>query len=353
MLFQAGVMKRIGKSIFGVIAGGIILFSGASPAGASDLELVGAGSSFSAPLYNRWAAAFRDERPDINVTYSSVGSAEGVERFLAGSVDFGSSDTVLTPGEISRAPCAVTMVPVTAGMVVLAYNLPGLNGQLRLSPDTYSGIFAGTVRYWDDPLIAGDNPGIAFPHQNIAAIVRLDGSGTTNAFSSHLKAASRVWTEREMGVGKSIGWPGSFMQAKGNEGVSAKIRLSEWSIGYVEYGFAIRLGLHIAALRNADGKYVLPSAAAGRQALEEGNPDHRGDPYVPVDNPRGAGSYPIVTYSWAFLCQSPSDSARARALWDFIRFGLGKGQNIGEAMGYIALPSSISRLAAAAVGPAR
>ena len=145
---------------------------------------------------------------------------------------------------------AALMVPVTAGMIVLAYNIPGVNNEIKLPRDVYIDIFAGVIKRWDDPRIKAANPGLAFPARDIAFVARQDSSGTTAAFTKHLAAIGSAWRNRGMGVGKLIEWPKGTMLASGNEGVAARIKLSEGSIGYVEYWFAQRLGLRMAALQN-------------------------------------------------------------------------------------------------------
>jgi len=331
------ISLRIAAALVGLAALGM------TPAGAAHAEpiaLSGAGATFPAPLYGHWIEAFHTRRPDVTIAYDRVGSGEGVARFLAGQVDFGASDTLPPPADLARGG-DVLAIPATAGMVVLAYNLPGLSGELRLPADVYGGIFAGTITRWDDPAIRAANPGLALPHRSIAVVVRHDSSGTTHAFTRHLAAASPVWAERGFGTGKLVRWPAGAMQARGNEGVAARIRISDGAIGYVEYGFAARLGLPMATLRNADGQYVRPTPAGGAAALAAGGPD----PRVPIDAPPGADSYPIVTYSWLLARRSPADPAKGAALRDFVAYGLTEGQPTAQAMGYIPLPEGVAQAA--------
>jgi phosphate transport system substrate-binding protein len=199
----------------------------------------------------------------VSLSYDAVGSGDGVARFIHGSVDFGATDVL--PGEAMLAGVerGVIAVPVTAGMIVLAYNLPGLTGALRLSRQVYSDIFTGAIRRWDDPRILEANTDLDLPDTDIAVVVRQDSSGTTAAFTSHLVAIGSSWQAAGAGEGFSIEWPAAAMQGKGNEGVASKIKISEGSIGFVEYGFAKRLGLKMAILENAAGEYVTPNEAAG------------------------------------------------------------------------------------------
>lgn len=335
-------MKLLHGFVVAALALSAAAWAPARDASAQQLTLYGAGATFPAPLYQRWIEAFQAKRQDLSLNYAVVGSGEGVSRFLAGAVDFGASDVPMSATDVAKAKSGVVQVPATAGMVVLAYNLPGLPATLKLPADVYAGIFSGAITTWDDPAIKAANPNLTLPHRNIAVIVRQDSSGTTHAFTNHLKAASPVWAERGLSAGKVIAWPGAVMQARGNEGVAGRIRISDWSIGYVEYGFAKRLGLPMATLRNAEGQYVMPTDDSGTQALNAGTAKNGGDPLVSIPNPPGAASYPIVTYSWLLLHQNYADAAHANAVRDFVRYGLGEGQAAGSALGYIALPEAVA-----------
>ena len=319
-----------------------------APARAEPLALTGAGASFPAPLYQRLAEDFQAHRPGVTLSYASVGSGEGLARFLADAVDFGASDQPPSPQEAARAAHGLVLVPATAGMVVVAYNLPGLQGELRLPADATAGIFAGRIRFWDDPALTAANPGLKLPHRSIAVVVRQEASGTTAAFTRALAAASPLWREAHLGAARTIAWPGAVMKARGNEAVSARLRISDWSIGYVEYGFAERLGLPMAALENAAGSFVRPSRAAGTAALAGG-----ADPATPLDRPAGAQAYPIVTYSWLLLRAGYDDPARAAALRAFVAFGLGEGQTTAAALGYIPLPPAVTQAARASLDRVR
>ena len=306
-------------------------------------SLSGAGSTFSAPLYQQWIKVYERERPSVSVTYDVVGSGEGVARFVAGSVDFGASDVVLSDSEITKLSRGVVMVPATAGMVVLAYNLPGLHGALRLPRDVYPGIFAGVIRYWDDPRLQTANPGLALPHRDIAIAARLDSSGTTAAFTSHLAAIDPKWRAEGLGVGKLIQWPAATMYGRGNEGVATLIKISQGSIGYVEYGFAKRLGLPMAVLQNKAGAFVEPNLSAGQLALSEADasPKKPEDLDLSIVDPSGSGAYPIVTFSWLLLYRQYADPAKEAAVRDFVAWGLSSGQSFGREFGYIPLPNQV------------
>jgi phosphate transport system substrate-binding protein len=216
-----------------------------APQASAPVSLHGAGSTFAAPLYTKWIEEYGVAHRNVSISYDAVGSGEGVKGFIADAVDFAGSDEILTENEASKLREAALMVPITAGMISLAYNIPGVSSEIKLPRDVYVDIFAGVVQQWDDPRIQKANPGLTFPHRTIALVARQDGSGTTAAFTKHLAAIGSGWRAKGMGVGKLIDWPKGTMLVPGNEGVAGRIKISEGSIGYVEYWFAQRLGLRM------------------------------------------------------------------------------------------------------------
>lgn len=317
---------------FGCVAGAA---NAQSSAGAPAIR--GAGSSFAAPLYKRWIENWSRNEGAMPVVYDSVGSGEGVSRFLAEKVDFGATDRPLTEAEVQKLGRGVLVVPSTAGMVVIAYSLKGVAGDLKLPRDVYAEIFAGKITSWADPRIQAANPDLALPKRSIALIGRQDASGTTFAFTSHLAAISPDWRSGP-GAASLVRWPSNALLARGNEGVSHLIKISEGAIGYVEYGFAKRLGLQLAALQNKAGAFVKPTETSAQGALAEAG----ADPRLAITDPVSGGAYPIVTYSWLLLYKSYPDAARGTAVKTFVDWGLGAGRNAGTELGYVALPESVA-----------
>ncbi len=309
----------------------------------------GAGSTFAAPLWKKWSEEYGVAHRNVSISYDAVGSGEGVKRFLAGTVDFAGSDEVLSESEIAKVPGAI-MLPVTAGMIALAYNIPGVNSEIKLPRDVYVDIFAGKIRKWDDPRIQSANPGIVFPRRDIALVARLDSSGTTAAFTNHLAAVGPVWRAAGLGVGKLIEWPAGVLLAPGNEGVAARVRLTEGSIGYVEYWFAQRLGLRMAALQNKAGAYIIPTAQSGELALS-GRVAQVKELAASVADPAGPGAYPITTYSWMFLHGHYANPAVGEAVRDFAQWGFSRpGQSYGAQLGYLPLSDDVIDLGTQALG---
>jgi phosphate transport system substrate-binding protein len=241
-------------------------------------------------------------------------------------------------------------VPVTAGMIVLAYNIPGVESEIRLPRDVYVDIFAGKIRKWDDPRISAANPGVVFPHGDIALVARQDSSGTTADFTHHLAAIGQSWSAMGMAVGKLVDWPKGTMLVSGNDGVAGRIKISDGSIGYVEYWFAQRLGLRMAAVQNKSGAFVTPTANAGQRALS-GRVARVKELDASVADPPDAGAYPITTYSWVLLYSQYADRTKGMAVRDFVEWGLsGQAQNYGEQLGYIPLSADVTKLGREAIG---
>jgi phosphate transport system substrate-binding protein len=343
---------EIGTAAIGVlILFATLLFSSWTVTRAQDqiVFLRGAGSTFAAPLYKKWIEEYGVSHRGVIISYDGVGSGEGVKRFLEHSVDFAGGDEVLSSTELAKIPDAL-MLPITAGMIAVAYNIPGVNSEIKLPRDVYVDIFARKIRKWDDSRIQAANPGIAFPRRDIALVVRQDSSGTTAAFTNHLATIGSSWRAAGMDVGKFIEWPGAVLSAPGNEGVAARIRLSEGSIGYVEYWFAQRLGLRMAALQNKVGNFITPTGHAGELALL-GRVARVEELAASVTDPSGADAYPLVTYSWMFLYPRHVDQAKALALREFAGWSLSdRGQDYGAQLGYLPLSSDVLGIGRQALG---
>jgi phosphate transport system substrate-binding protein len=305
-----------------------------SGGGKNLVKLQGAGASFPAPLYNKWFKAYHAVHPEVQIDYQSLGSGAGVKAIQAKTVDFGASDAAMTPEEIAAVDVGVQLLPMTAGSIVLAYNLEGVDN-LKLPRKAYADIFLGKVRKWNDPAIAAANPGTKLPDADINVVVRADSSGTSFVFSKHLSAVSEEFA-KSPGTNKMPNWPVGT-KSKGNEGVSASITTTPGSLGYIEYGYAKGVKLKMATLENKAGKYVEPTIASGQAGLAAAKlPD---DLVAWVPDPDGDGSYPIVTYTWIMAYKTNADRKKAEALKDVLAYCLTDGQKESEALGYIPLPA--------------
>ncbi|MEG5035539.1 phosphate ABC transporter substrate-binding protein PstS [Microcoleus sp. AT3-D2] len=317
---------------------------------ASDVALTGAGASFPAPLYQRWFQDFNTTNPKLQINYQSVGSGAGVEQFTKGTVDFGASDTAMSDEEIGKVPAdkGLLMLPMSAGSIVLAYNLPDVP-ELKLPRDVYTDIFLGNITKWNDPRIAAANPGAKLPDQNITVVHRSDGSGTTDVFTKHLSAISPEWKEK-VGEGKTVEWPSAGkIGGKGNEGVTASIQQTVGALGYIEYGYAKNNNIKFAALENKAGNFVVYNDAAGAKTLEAVVLPENLRAFIP--DPEGAESYPIVSYTWLLVPKTVADPNKAKSIEAMIEYGLNQGQKVSSELGYVPLPQNVrEKVAAAADG---
>jgi phosphate transport system substrate-binding protein len=242
----------------------------------------------------------------------------------------------MKPEEIAQVDVGVQLLPMTAGAIVLSYNMEGVP-ELKLSREAYAGIFLGKVTKWNDPLIAKANPDVKLPDSAINVVVRADSSGTTFVFSQHLAAISPEFA-KSPGVNMMPNWAVGT-RSKGNEGITASLRTTPGSIGYIEYGYAKGQHLPMAALENKAGKFVkasTPSAQASLAAVEMPS-----DLMAWLPDPTGDDSYPIVTYTWLLCYKRYGDANKLKALKGVIEYGLTEGQKSSEQFGYVPLPAPV------------
>lgn len=301
------------------------------------MTLQGSGSSFDAPLFQRWFADYNKQHPDIQINYQSVGSGAGIKQFQQGLTNFGASDAAMTDAQMATVKGGVVLLPVTAGAVVYAYNLSDVSGELKLSRKAECGIFMGRITSWKDPEIAKTNPGVSLPDQKITVVHRSDGSGTTFVVTTHLSAVCPEW-KAGPGKGTSVDFPVG-VGGKGNEGVTALVKQTPGAIGYVEYGYALLTKAPMVSLENKAGKFVKPDLQTAKNALAHFELDSNlrgwdGDP-------SGEDSYSIASYSWIMLHKKYPQPETAQALKGVVEYGLGPGQSVAPALGYVPLPDSI------------
>jgi phosphate transport system substrate-binding protein len=308
------------------------------------VKLQGAGASFPAPLYQKWFKSYGASHEGVEIDYQSVGSGSGVKSIIDKTVDFGASDAAMSPEDMGRVEGGVQLLPMTAGCIVLTYNLKGVTG-LKLSRQAYAGIFLGKVTKWNDPLIAKSNAGISLPDEPINVVVRADGSGTTFVFTKHLATVSPEFAQSP-GVNTLPNWPVGT-RSKGNEGVTASVMTTPGSIGYIEYGYAKSQNLPMAILENRSGSFVAPSVASAQAALATAQfPDNL---IAWVSDPDDKEAYPIATYTWIICYKQYHDKGKFQALQNLLTYCLTDGQKESEALGYIPLPAAVADKAKAAI----
>lgn len=336
-------------AVFGLAASACTSQQPAPSAGAK-VALVGAGSTFDYPFFSRAFFEYSQLRPDVTINYQSIGSGGGIQQFTKKTIDFGATDVPMGAKEfaaIGGGAAVVTQIPITLGGVVIAYNLPGAPKHIDLSPDVLTAIFLGKIADWSDPAIAKLNPNAKLPVQPILVVHRAEGSGTTYILTDYLSAVSPQW-KAAIGKGKTVAWPGaSSVGAKGNEGVAGQIRNTPGAIGYIELAYAVQNDISYAALQNASGAFVVPSASSVKAAAAT-KPSVSASDFSIVNRP-GKDAYPIAGYSWVLLYKTYADPARKEALDELFRWMLTRGQSYAPAVQYVPLPANVAAAAARAL----
>ena len=315
---------------------------------ADTIPLNASGATFPAPLYTRWFAEYSTAHPDVHVNYQGVGSGAGIKSFTQGLTDFGASDAAMTDKEIAAVTQGgVILLPMTAGSIVLSYNLPGVTDSVKLPRAVYPAIFLGEITKWNDPKIVAANPGVALPDLPINVAYRADGSGTTFNFTGHLAAINPDF-KTKVGSGKQVKFPVG-VGGKGNDGVAALIKQTPGTIGYIEYGYAQQIKLPMATLENQAGKFVAPSPDSGSAAL--GSADMPANLRAFVTDPPGDASYPIVTFTWWLVHAQYTKPGVADAIKALAAWSLADGQKLSPELGYLPLPANVlTKVQAAASG---
>jgi phosphate transport system substrate-binding protein len=316
--------------------------------GPSDVVTIhGAGATFPEPFYKRLFREYYDRHPRVRVSYQGIGSGAGINQFSQGLVDFGASDSAMTPEEIRAVPrFGVQLLPLTSGFVVLAYNLPGVKERIRLPREVYPKIFLGTITEWNDATIASANPGVDLPRLPIILVRRSEGSGTTFVLTNHLSAISPDW-KAGPGVGKSIRWPTDGIGSKGNSGVAFTVGQTPGALGYLEYSYVVQSQLKTAVLENKAGSFVAPSIEGAGIALAGVTMTEDLIAWIP--DPKEPGAYPIVSYSWIICRKIYEDPAVGEVLRNVLLYGATEGQAFSRELGYVPLPDAVAKKVRAAI----
>jgi phosphate transport system substrate-binding protein len=314
--------------------------------GDANQMLNGAGATFPYPIYSKWFSDYATQT-GVKINYQSIGSGGGIKQLQGGIVDFGASDSPMSDDEISNAKHGhVLHFPTVLGAVVITYNLPGVGAPLKLTGEVISDIFMGKVTRWNDARLAALNPEVTLPAQDIIVVHRSDGSGTTYVFTDYLASASQTWSVEAGGPGrgKDVQWPVG-LGGKGNEGVAGQVKQTAASIGYVELAYAKQNNLPIAHIRNSSGSYVEPSIASITAAADGaiGSLTADTDYRVSIVNGPGADGYPISSFTWLLIYETPPNAAKGRTLVEFMRWMYSVGQNNAAALDYAPLPSALGQ----------
>ncbi len=300
--------------------------------------LNGAGATFPYPMYSKWFSDYNKLHPDVQINYQSIGSGGGIRQVMAGTVDFGASDGPMTDEQLGQAKVKILHIPTVLGAVVPAYNVPGVTGEIKFTPEVLANIFLGKISNWNDPAIAKVNLGVSFPNQPIIIIHRSDGSGTTYIFTDYLSKVSAEWANT-VKKGTTVSWP-LGLGGKGNEGVAGQIRQLQGSIGYVELIYAAQNNIPYGSVKNAAGNFVKASldgvteAAASVKTMPA---DFR----VSITNAPGKTAYPISSFTWLLIPVKAKDQKKGKILTDFVDWMVTEGQKTTAQLTYAPLPDSV------------
>jgi phosphate transport system substrate-binding protein len=304
--------------------------------------LNGAGATFPNPMYSKWFSEYHKIHPEVQVNYQPIGSGGGIRQVTEGTVDFGASDMPMTDDQLKEAQTKlktkVFNIPTVLGAVVPAYNVPGVSGELKFTPDILAGIFLGRISNWNDPAISAANPDVKFPNQDIIVVHRSDGSGTTFIWTDYLSKVSADW-KAQVGSNTSVKWP-KGMGGKGNEGVAGFVRNLPGSIGYVELIYAVQNNISYGSVRNSAGVF-LKASLEGVTAAAASAPKMPADFRVSITNAPGKDAYPISSFTWLLIPQQSKDAAKGKILADFLNWMVSDGQKMTSALTYAPLPDNV------------
>jgi phosphate transport system substrate-binding protein len=301
-------------------------------------DVTGAGASFPAPIYAKWADAYH-KATGVRINYQSVGSGAGIKQIQAKTVDFGASDAPLKDDELEKS--GLIQFPTVIGGVVPVVNIQGVGpGQLKLNGQVLGDIYLGKITKWSDPAIKALNPGVNLPDAAIAAVRRADGSGTSFNFTNYLSKVNAEWKQK-VGEGTAVNWP-TGIGGKGNEGVSQYVQRLPNSIGYVEYAYAKQNKMAFTLLQNAAGNFVAPDDASFKAAAA--NADWSKTFYQVLTGQPGKDSWPITAATFILLHKVQDKPAQGAAVLKFFDWAYAHGDKMADELDYVPMPDSVKGL---------
>ncbi|NLD54493.1 MAG: phosphate ABC transporter substrate-binding protein PstS [Burkholderiaceae bacterium] len=312
----------------------------ALPLAAQAIDLTGAGASFPAPVYAKWAEAYKAQTGHA-INYQAIGSGGGIKQIVAKTVDFGATDDPV-PGDQLRKD-GLVQFPAVIGGVVPVVNVEGVApGKMVLDARVLAAIFSGKVSKWNDPALAKLNPTLELPNQAITPVYRSDSSGTTAVFTGYLADIVPAF-KQDVGAGKTVDWPAGI-GGKGNAGVAANVMKLKGSIGYVEYAYAKQNKLAHTGLVNRHGNTVQPDeqtfAAAGANADWTQAPGFG----ISLNNQASASAWPITSATFILMHRKPVNVERSTEVLKFFRWALEKGGELAKDLDYVPMPANTVKL---------
>ena len=331
-------MKLITK--FGVaVAGSALLVVGAA---AQTMQITGAGATFPNPIYSKWFSEYNKMHSNVQINYQPIGSGGGIRQISSQTVFFGATDGPMTNDQLLAAPSKILHFPTVLGGVVPVYNIPGVNAELKFTGAVLADIYLGKITKWNDPAITKLNAGVNLPGTDISVAHRSDGSGTTYIFVDYLAKVSPEWKSK-VGVSNAVNWPAG-VGGKGNEGVAGLVTQTPGSIGYVELIYALQNKISYGSVQNMAGEFVKSSVASVTAAAAAAVKQMPADFRVSITNAPGTGVYPIASFTWLLLYESPKDKAQAKTMVDFVKWALTDGQKFCSDLGYAPLPAEVVKM---------
>jgi phosphate transport system substrate-binding protein len=315
-----------------ILAGMLIGITGVAQAA----DITGAGATFPAPVYSKWAEAYQKATGN-RMNYQSIGSSGGIRQIKGKTVDFGASDAPLAPEELAKD--GLMQFPTVIGGVVPVINVPGVApGKLRLTGPVLGDLFLGKIGNWNDKAIADLNPGVTLPSQAVAVVRRADGSGTTFIFTNYLSKVNPEWKQK-VGEGQAVQWPVG-LGGKGNEGVAAFVQRVPGAIGYVEYAYALQNKLAHVTLQNAAGAFVGPDDTTFRAAAASAEWTKAAF-YEILTNMPGKDAWPITGATFILMHKQPEKPGQSAEVLRFFDWAYANGGKLATDLDYVALPDSL------------
>jgi phosphate transport system substrate-binding protein len=314
---------------------------------AQTVQINGAGATFPYPIYSKWFSEYNKMHPTIQINYQSIGSGGGIQQVTKETVFFGATDGPMTDAQLMAAPGPILHFPTVLGADVPVYNIPGVSGELKFTGALLADIYLGKITKWNDAAIAKVNPGVTLPATDIAVVHRADGSGTTYIWVDYLSKVSPEWKSK-VGVATSVNWP-TGVGGKGNEGVAGLVSQTPGSIGYVELIYALQNKIKFGSVQNGAGEFVTASTDAVTKAAAGAAASMPADFRVSITNAPGKGVYPISSFTWLLMYESPKDKMQAKTMVDFVKWALADGQKYCAELGYAPLPANVVKMELAAL----
>ncbi len=303
-------------------------------------DLSGAGATFPAPVYAKWAETYRAQT-GVGLNYQAIGSGGGIKQIKARTVDFGASDKPLQPQDLAAA--GLFQFPTVVGGVVPVMNIPGLHaGQVKLTGDLLARIYMGEIKKWNDPQIAAYNHAVTLPNLPITVVHRSDGSGTSFLFTTYLSMKSGIW-KAKVGASDAVQWP-TGLGGKGNDGVAAFVKQTLGSIGYVEYAYAKQNHMDYALMQNRDGAFVTPDANNFAAAASHGDWATAPGFYLLLLDQPGAASWPITGATFILVYKQQANPASGAAVLKFFDWAYKSGDSAAVSLDYVPLPAPVKGL---------